>query len=95
MRPPPLWRARSKTPALVRALPNLNASRGVLWPLWLTQLKNTRDGCFLVGGQGGTRTLKVVKPADFKSTAYTIPPLALLEAPTGFAPVYAVLQTAA
>jgi hypothetical protein len=25
----------------------------------------------LVGGRGGTRTLKAVKPADFKSTAYT------------------------
>ena len=54
------------------------------------------------GRQDGTRTHNPVKEADFKSTAYTIPPLAHnfrefrknLEAPTGVEPVYAVLQTA-
>lgn len=43
------------------------------------------------GGRGGTRTLKVVGPADFKSTAYTNsatrPLKMLMEAPTGLAPV--------
>ena len=48
-------------------------------------------------GEEGLEPSRLIQPTDFKSVAYTSSATrpCILEAPTGFEPVYAVLQTAA
>ncbi len=47
-------------------------------------------------GEEGLEPSRFIQPTDFKSVAYTNSATRpSMEAPTGFEPVYAVLQTAA
>lgn len=47
----------------------------IFWPKAMSGVLRSRKESN--GRRGGTRTLKALRPQDFKSCVYTIPPLAL------------------
>lgn len=81
----------------------LCAARHIYWFILLhvnpilAQIKNTRfESGIFDGTRSGTRTRTAIRPRDFKSLVYTIPPsahLTFLEARMGVEPIYKLLQS--